>query len=190
MRLLACLSDFSDETLVNLLLYGNSNYSLEENKEVIIASIDFILSSQRFAGAFSLDPADFFEPYILCHFILDFHHYLNIQKMLLRFCICFVIDLLYAFCLLILFLLFQNLFCKIVLLVKHVNHFDRKKTSDLIKTLKNSKSFGPNSMPTNILKEIHETNSIPLTTIINKSFTAGVFPNMCKIAKVVPIFKS
>ena len=44
-----CLSDFSDETLVNLLLYGNSIYSLEENKEVVKASINFILSSQRFA---------------------------------------------------------------------------------------------------------------------------------------------
>ena len=30
-----CLSDFNDETLVNLFLYGNSIYSLEENKEVI-----------------------------------------------------------------------------------------------------------------------------------------------------------
>ena len=28
---------------------------------------------------------------------------------------------------LFLFLLFHNLFCKIALLVKHVNHFDRKK---------------------------------------------------------------
>ena len=46
-----CLSDFNDETLVNLFLYGNSIYSLEENKEVIKASINFILSSQRFAGA-------------------------------------------------------------------------------------------------------------------------------------------
>ena len=45
-----CLSDFSDETLVNLLLYGNSIYSLEENKEVIKASINFILSSQWFPG--------------------------------------------------------------------------------------------------------------------------------------------
>ena len=42
-----CLSDFNDETLVNLLLYGNSIYSLEQNKEVIKASIKFILSSQR-----------------------------------------------------------------------------------------------------------------------------------------------
>ena len=46
-----CLSDFSDETLVNLLLYGNSIYSFEENKEVIKVSINFILSSQRFTGA-------------------------------------------------------------------------------------------------------------------------------------------
>ena len=47
--------------------------------------------------------------------------------MLLRFCICFVIILLYAFSLLTLFLLFHNLFCIIILLVKHVHHFDRKK---------------------------------------------------------------
>ena len=29
-----------------------------------------------------------------------------------------------------------------------------------------------------------------LSTLINKSITTGVFPNMCKIATVVPIFKS
>ena len=46
-----CLSDFSDETLINLLLHGNSIYSLEENKEVIKDSVKFILSSQKFAGA-------------------------------------------------------------------------------------------------------------------------------------------
>ena len=46
-----CLSDFSDEALVNLPLYGNSIYSLGENKEVIKAFINVILSSQRFAGA-------------------------------------------------------------------------------------------------------------------------------------------
>ena len=47
--------------------------------------------------------------------------------MLLRYRICFVIVLLYAFSLLLLFFLFHNLFCKIVLLEKRVNHFDRKK---------------------------------------------------------------
>ena len=39
------------------------------------------------------------------------------------FCHC----LLYAFSLLILLLLFHNLFCRIVLLVKQIDHFDRKK---------------------------------------------------------------
>ena len=72
----------------------------------------------------------------------------------------------------------------------YISPTTRKEISDLIKTLKNSKSLGPNSIPRNILKEIHETISIPLSTLINKSFTTGVFPNMCKIAKVVPIFKS
>ena len=64
------------------------------------------------------------------------------------------------------------------------------RTTDLIKTLKNSKSLGPNSVLRNILKEIHETISIPLFTHINKSFPTGVFPNLYKIAKVVLIFKS
>ena len=71
----------------------------------------------------------------MCHFILVFHHCLNIQKMLLRFCIYFVLVLLYAFSLLILFLLFHNLFCIIVLLVKRVNHFDRKKKTLYIRCL-------------------------------------------------------
>ena len=31
---------------------------------------------------------------------------------------------------------------------------------------------------------------MPLSILINKSFTTGVFPNMCKIAKAVSIFKS
>ena len=55
--------------------------------------------------------------------------------MLLRFRICFVIVLLYAFSLLMLFLLFHDLFFKIVLLVKRVNHFDRKKIAAVIHML-------------------------------------------------------
>ena len=46
--------------------------------------------------------------------------------MLLRFCIWFVIVLLYAFSLVTLFLLFHNLFDVIVLLVTRVNHFDKE----------------------------------------------------------------
>ena len=55
-----------------------------------------------------------------------------------------------------------------------------KEISDLIKTFKNSKSLGPNSIPTNILKQIHETISIHLSTLITKSFKTGVFPNLQK----------
>ena len=55
-----------------------------------------------------------------------------------------------------------------------------KEISHLIKTLKNSKSLGPNSIPAYILKEIHEKISISSSTLVNKSFTTGVFPNMCK----------
>ena len=30
----------------------------------------------------------------------------------------------------------------------------------------------------------------PLSKIINKSFSLGLFPELCKIAKIIPIFKS
>ena len=72
----------------------------------------------------------------------------------------------------------------------YISPITPKEISELIKTLKSSKSLVLNSIPTNILKRIHETISIPLSTVINKSFATGVFPNICKIAKVVPIFKS
>ena len=48
----------------------------------------------------------------------------------------------------------------------------------------------PNSIPINILKEIHETIFIPLSTLVNISFITEKFPYSCKITKVVPIFKS
>ena len=58
-----------------------------------------------------------------------------------------------------------------------------------IKTLKNSKSTGPNSIPTKIFKIIKKLISIPLSTVINKSYANETFPNTCKLAKVVLIFK-
>ena len=50
---------------------------------------------------------------------------------------------------------------------------------DIIKTLKNSKSTSPNSIPAKILKIIKNSISIPLSTLINKSFENGTFPNVC-----------
>ena len=61
---------------------------------------------------------------------------------------------------------------------------------DIIKTLKNSKSTGPNSIPTKILKIIKKSISVPLSTIINNSVVNGPFPNVWKIANIVPVFKN
>ena len=45
------VSNLSDEYLVNRLMYGNLSYSFQENKEIAEASINFIRSSERFAGS-------------------------------------------------------------------------------------------------------------------------------------------
>ena len=61
---------------------------------------------------------------------------------------------------------------------------------DIIKALKNSKSLSSNSTPTKILKIIKKSISTPLSTLINNSFANGTLPNVCKIAKVAPVFKN
>ena len=61
-----------------------------------------------------------------------------------------------------------------------------KKTSDIILHLE---SIGPNSLPTFIVKLCTEFFSIYLTKILNISFTTGIFPDLCKLVKVIPIFK-
>ena len=52
-----------------------------------------------------------------------------------------------------------------------------------------NKSVGPNSLPIFILKICNEFFSHYLSKIINTAFTTGIFPNLCKLAKVIPIFK-
>ena len=47
-----------------------------------------------------------------------------------------------------------------------------------------------NSIPTKILHLIKDKISIPLSELINKSFSTGCFPNICRTAKVIPIFKT
>ena len=62
--------------------------------------------------------------------------------------------------------------------------------SDLMQTLNSNKSTGPNSIPTSTLKKIKNEISIPLSAIINNSFENGIFPNLLKSAKVIPVFKN
>ena len=42
------LLNLSDDNLVNLLLYGNDRYSVEQNASVLINTIIFLKSSGRF----------------------------------------------------------------------------------------------------------------------------------------------
>ena len=62
--------------------------------------------------------------------------------------------------------------------------------SDLIHNLKSSKSIGPYSIPNKIMKISKEIISLPLSQLINDSISKGSFPNICKLAQVIPIFKN
>ena len=64
-----------------------------------------------------------------------------------------------------------------------------EETKSVLKNLKNDKAFGPNSIPTVILKHFRKTISISLTKLINLSFNQGNFPSILEIAKVLAIFK-
>ena len=65
-----------------------------------------------------------------------------------------------------------------------------EEVNDLISDLKASKSTGPSSPPTKIMKQLNDITASPLAEIINKSFQSDIFPDVFKIAKVIPIFKS
>ena len=65
-----------------------------------------------------------------------------------------------------------------------------EEVNDLISDLKASKSIGPSSLPTKIMKQLNDIIASPLAELINKSFQSGIFPDIFKIAKVIPIFKS
>ena len=61
--------------------------------------------------------------------------------------------------------------------------------SNIIKSLVNGKSTGPNSIQIKLLKILDPCISPHLSLIINKSFEEGTFPDNLRIAMVIPIFK-
>ena len=63
------------------------------------------------------------------------------------------------------------------------------KTIKIIKSFFNNKSASPNSLPTPILKNCADALSFPISYLVNLSFTTREFTNLCKIAKVIPLFK-
>ena len=64
-----------------------------------------------------------------------------------------------------------------------------QEVSEIIHSLDINKSLGPNSIPVYILKVFNNFFSENLSKIINISFETGTFPNLCKLAKVIPIYK-
>ena len=60
---------------------------------------------------------------------------------------------------------------------------------DIILSFDLKKSLCPNSIPIYILKISNNFLSAALAEIINLSFKTGIFPDLCKLAKVIPIFK-
>ena len=59
--------------------------------------------------------------------------------------------------------------------------------SDLIHNLKSSKSVGPYSIPTRIMKISKEIISLPLSQLINDSISKGLFPNICNAPLSIPV---
>ena len=61
---------------------------------------------------------------------------------------------------------------------------------DEISNLNPSKSTGPYSLPTKILKILKSLLSGPLTCLFNCSFSTGVVPSKLKVARVIPVHKN
>ena len=66
---------------------------------------------------------------------------------------------------------------------------DSTEVSNLIFSLNQNKSDGPNSIPIKILKLLNKDISDQLAILFNQSFSFGVFPSIFKASKFVPIYK-
>ena len=66
---------------------------------------------------------------------------------------------------------------------------DDEEVESMISQLNISKSCGPNSIPTKLLKDNLALFLSPLKYIINLSFHEGCFPDMLTVVDVCPIFK-
>ena len=60
----------------------------------------------------------------------------------------------------------------------------------IVENLKPKSSTGPDGVSNNLLKKLVHVIKCPLCVIFNKSLQSGVFPDLMKLAKVIPIFKA
>ena len=66
---------------------------------------------------------------------------------------------------------------------------DHTEVENIINSFNPRKATGPNSIPTDILHMLKKDISHPLSVIFNISPNSGIFPDILKIAKTIPIYK-
>ena len=66
---------------------------------------------------------------------------------------------------------------------------DSQEIINLINQIKDCKACGPSSIPNKLLKTHKDIFSTLLTTLVNKSFIDGTFPDLLKVANLIPIYK-
>ena len=66
---------------------------------------------------------------------------------------------------------------------------DTTEVECIIAKFKNGKALGPCSIPCNLLKLLSPNISYALVTLINESFTTGIFPDKYTVAKVIALHK-
>ena len=67
---------------------------------------------------------------------------------------------------------------------------DERETISTINLLPMKKSVGHDNIPVTFIKLVVKIVAPFLIKVINASFELGMFPNILKIAKVIPIYKS
>lgn len=60
---------------------------------------------------------------------------------------------------------------------------------EIVSTLKSSSSAGPDGITSRDIKQIYPIIKVSLLAAINKCFKTGEFPSLCKISKIVPVYK-
>lgn len=66
---------------------------------------------------------------------------------------------------------------------------DEVEIKDILTTLANKKSCGPDEVSLKVLKSVRDVISEPLAILVNKSIECGKFPSILKLAIIVPIYK-
>ncbi len=71
----------------------------------------------------------------------------------------------------------------------YLEQVDPSEVINIVHKMKPKTSSGHDNISTKLIKLSLHNILDPLTSIINKSFTAGIVPIKLKIAKVIPIYK-